>query len=114
VSTSRCRCWSWPARVVAKEAGSRREDRLGVVRVVIDLNAFVVGNAALDGPLNLRIDEDLDARLKQQAAAEQIPTSALVRRRLLRWAVGDIATSALKVEQVEAVARRVVAQSPNA
>lgn len=70
-------------------------------------------NAALDVPLNLRIDRDLDARLKQQAAAEQIPTSALVRR-LLRRAVGDPATSALTVEQVEAIARRVMAQSTNA
>ena len=31
-------------------------------------------NAALDVPLNLRIDRDLDEQLKRQAAAAQIPT----------------------------------------
>ena len=67
-------------------------------------------NTALDVPLNLRIDKDLDTRLKQQAAAAQIPTSALVRR-LLRQAVHDPAASVLTVEQVEAIARRVVAES---
>jgi hypothetical protein len=67
-------------------------------------------NAALDVPLNLRIDKDLDTRLKQHAAAAQIATSALVRR-LLRHAVRDPAPSVLTVEQVEAIARRVVAES---
>ncbi len=37
---------------------------------------------ALDVPLNLRITKGLDAQLCQRAAAEQIPTSALVRRLL--------------------------------
>ncbi|MGH3501254.1 MAG: ribbon-helix-helix protein, CopG family [Nocardioidaceae bacterium] len=45
-------------------------------------------DATLDVPLNLRIDRQLDARLKRQAAAAQIPTSALVRR-LLRRALHD-------------------------
>lgn len=71
------------------------------------------GNAALDMPLNLRIDRDLDAKLKRQAAAAQIPTSALVRR-LLRQAVQDPSGQVLTVEQVEAIARRVVAESANA
>ena len=70
-------------------------------------------NAALDVPLNLRIDRDLDAELKRQAAAAQIPTSALVRR-LLRQAVRDSGASVLTVEQVEAIARRVVAESADA
>lgn len=39
-------------------------------------------SAALDVPLNLRITKDLDAQLRRQASAEQIPTSALVRRLL--------------------------------
>ena len=39
-------------------------------------------NAALDVPLNLRITRGLDARLRRRATAEQIPTSALVRRLL--------------------------------
>ncbi|MDN5919264.1 MAG: ribbon-helix-helix protein, CopG family [Pseudonocardia sp.] len=67
-------------------------------------------NAALDVPLNLRIDRDLDAQLKQRAAAAQIPTSALVRR-LLRQAVHAPAAPVLTVEQVEAIARRVVADT---
>lgn len=70
-------------------------------------------NAALDMPLNLRIDKDLDAQLKRHAAAAQIPTSALVRR-LLRQAVQDPSGQVLTVEQVEAIARRVVAESANA
>ncbi len=70
-------------------------------------------NAALDMPLNLRIDKDLDAQLKRQAAAAQIPTSALVRR-LLRQAVQDPRGEVLTVEQVEAIVRRVVAESANA
>ncbi len=41
-------------------------------------------SAALDVPINLRITKDLDARLRRQATAEQIPTSALVRRLLRR------------------------------
>ncbi|MGI9156936.1 MAG: alpha-hydroxy-acid oxidizing protein [Marmoricola sp.] len=70
-------------------------------------------NATLDVPLNLRIDKELDAQLKRQAAAAQIPTSALVRR-LLRQAVQDPSGQVHTVEQVEAIARRVVAESSNA
>lgn len=40
----------------------------------------------LDVPMHLRIDKDLDERLRQQANGEGIPTSALVRR-LLRQAM---------------------------
>ena len=42
--------------------------------------------AALDVPLHLRIDRELDAELRRQAAEAHVPTSALVRR-LLRQAV---------------------------
>lgn len=42
----------------------------------------------LDVPLHLRIDRQLDEQLRQRAAAEQIPTSALVRR-LLRQAAHE-------------------------
>ena len=69
--------------------------------------------SALDVPLNLRIDRDLDTGLKRQAAAAQIPTSALVRR-ILRQAVHETGTQALTVEQVEEIARRVVAESRDA
>lgn len=66
--------------------------------------------AALDVPLNLRITKGLDAQLRQRAAAEQIPTSALVRRLLTR-SVQDGTTPVLTVEQVEAIARRVAGES---
>lgn len=60
---------------------------------------------ALDAPLHLRIDRDLDAELRHRAAAEHIPTSALVRR-LLRQAVHD-RPGAITVTDVEDIARRV-------
>ncbi|WP_017977025.1 ribbon-helix-helix protein, CopG family [Actinopolyspora halophila] len=60
----------------------------------------------LDVPLHLRIDQQLDAQLREWAATEHIPTSALVRR-LLRQAMqehrGDFPTTT----QVEEIARRV-------
>lgn len=67
-------------------------------------------NAALTVPLNLRIDSALDARLRQSAAAAQIPTSALVRR-LLREALGSPDAPVMTTQQVEAIARRVLAES---
>jgi predicted HicB family RNase H-like nuclease len=66
--------------------------------------------AVLEVPLNLRIDKQLDARLKQRAAAAQIPTSALVRR-LLRQAMREPDAPVLTEEQVEAIARRVLAEA---
>lgn len=66
--------------------------------------------AALDVPLNLRITKSLDAQLRQRAAAEQIPTSALVRRLLTRSVQRDAAPT-LTVEQVEAIARRVAREA---
>ena len=68
--------------------------------------------AALDVPLNLRIDRDLDAQLKRRAAAAGIPTSALVRR-LLRQALHDRGAAVVTVEDVEAIARRVLAENRN-
>ncbi|MDQ3988325.1 MAG: hypothetical protein M3291_03840 [Actinomycetota bacterium] len=62
--------------------------------------------AALDVPLSLRITKDLDSQLRRRAAAEQIPTSALVRR-LLSQAVHGRGAPVLTVEQVEEIARRV-------
>jgi Ribbon-helix-helix protein, copG family len=66
--------------------------------------------AALDVPLSLRITKELDGQLRRRAAAEQIPTSALVRR-LLSQAVHDRGAPVLTVEQVEQIARRVVHES---
>lgn len=66
--------------------------------------------AALDVPLNLRITKSLDTQLRQLAAAEQIPISALVRRLLTRSVHHDTAP-VVTVEQVEAIARRVASES---
>jgi antitoxin component of RelBE/YafQ-DinJ toxin-antitoxin module len=66
--------------------------------------------AALEVPLNLRIDRKLDTQLKQRAAAAQIPTSALVRR-LLRQAMREPGAPVLTEERVEAIVRRVLAET---
>ena len=62
--------------------------------------------SSLDVPLHLRIDRELDAELRRRAAAEHIPTSALVRR-LLRRAVHEQTTGGLTAAEVEDIARRV-------
>ena len=62
--------------------------------------------STLDIPLHLRIDRELDEQLRQRAAAEHIPTSALVRR-LLRWAVHEDPPAGLTAVEVEDIARRV-------
>jgi predicted HicB family RNase H-like nuclease len=61
--------------------------------------------AALDVPLHLRIDRELDAQLRRQAAEAHVPTSALVRR-LLRKAVQEPCEQ-LSTADVESIARRV-------
>jgi hypothetical protein len=61
---------------------------------------------ALDVPMHLRIDRELDGELRRRAADEHIPTSALVRR-LLRQAVGDPPRESLTAAEVEDIARRV-------
>lgn len=66
--------------------------------------------AMLDVPLSLRINKELDGRLRRRAAAEQIPTSALVRR-LLTQAMDDHGAPVLTVAQVEEIARRVAQES---
>ena len=55
---------------------------------------------------SLRITRGLDARLRRRATAEQIPTSALVRR-LLSQTVHDY-RGGLTEAEVEEIARRVV------
>ena len=61
---------------------------------------------SLDVPLHLRIDKELDARLREQATNEHIPTSALVRR-LLRQALYERQPRGLTAAAVEDIARRV-------
>ncbi|HMA47748.1 MAG TPA: hypothetical protein VKP11_11220 [Frankiaceae bacterium] len=62
--------------------------------------------SALDVPMHLRIDKELDQQLRQRASDEHIPTSALVRR-LLRRAMQQQG-AALSAAEVEDIARRVV------
>lgn len=66
--------------------------------------------AALDVPLNLRITQRLSVMLRQRAAAENIPTSALVRR-LLTTAVTAQPPPALTIDQVETIARRIAGEA---
>ncbi|MGH3856970.1 MAG: hypothetical protein ACRDR6_26510 [Pseudonocardiaceae bacterium] len=66
--------------------------------------------AALDVAFSLRITHDLDTQLRARAAAAQVSPSALVRR-LLRDALRGGASTALTVEQVEQIARRVLRES---
>lgn len=65
--------------------------------------------AALDVPMRLRIDKDLDERLRQRARGEGIPTSASVRR-LLRRAMQQV-SAALSQADVEDIARRVAREA---
>lgn len=60
---------------------------------------------ALDVPMHLRIDRELDQQLRQRASDEHIPTSALIRR-LLRQAIQQ-ASVVLSPAEVEDIARRV-------
>lgn len=66
--------------------------------------------AALDVPLSLRITKELDTQLRQRAAREQIPTSALVRR-LLDQAVTSHGHGVFTVDEIEEIARRVYRES---
>jgi hypothetical protein len=61
---------------------------------------------ALDVPLHLRIDRELDTQLRQRATEAQIPTSALVRR-LLREAIQGQRRHSPTVSEIEEIARRV-------
>ena len=60
--------------------------------------------------LSVRVPASLAEMLRARAAAEHVPTSALIRRILAR-AVGDSADPVLTVEQVEEIARRVARES---
>lgn len=66
--------------------------------------------AALDVPLSLRITRDLDSRLRDRAAAEQVSPSALVRR-ILRDGLAGGNAAVLTTAQVEEIARRVMRES---
>jgi hypothetical protein len=63
-------------------------------------------SSALDVPMHLRIDKELDSQLRRRATDEHIPTSALVRR-LLRQAMQQQVAASLSATEVEDIARRV-------
>jgi predicted DNA binding CopG/RHH family protein len=60
--------------------------------------------------VSVRVPASLAEALKAKAASEHIPTSALVRR-LLTQAIQESPATALTVEQVEEIARRVFRES---
>jgi predicted DNA binding CopG/RHH family protein len=60
--------------------------------------------------VSVRVPATLADMLKSRAAAEHIPTSALIRR-ILTQAMEHPATPVLTVEQVEEIARRVYRES---
>jgi predicted HicB family RNase H-like nuclease len=101
------------ALLIKQHPGQQRERVFGqqlVGLAVADeeneaIEAQVAENAAaLDGSLSLRISQSLDAELRRQAAAEHIPTSALVRR-LLTQAVHKHDSSSITPAEVEEIAR---------
>jgi predicted DNA binding CopG/RHH family protein len=60
--------------------------------------------------VSVRVPATLAETLKARAAAEHIPTSALIRR-ILTQAVHEPSTPVLTVEQVEEIARRIYRES---
>jgi hypothetical protein len=60
--------------------------------------------------VSVRVPATLAETLKAWAAAEQIPTSALIRR-ILTQALHEPSTSVLTVAQVEEIARRIYRES---
>ncbi len=78
---------------------------LEAARVVRRRGCGCRDDQALDVPVHLRIDRELDQLLRQRAKDEQIPISALVRR-LLRQAIQQ-GSAVLSPAEVEDIARRV-------
>jgi hypothetical protein len=89
----------------ARGAGRARHERI-LAEVTQEEAEAAETASTLDIPPHLRIDTELDAQLRQRAAAENIPTSALVRR-LLRQTAGEHESGGLTVAAVEEIARRV-------
>jgi len=95
---------------------ARRADRLRMAdarEAVIEDEAEAIATEIAENQqtaLSLRVPASLSAALKARAEAEQIPTSALVRR-ILAQATHEPAAPVLTVEQVEEIARRVYRES---
>jgi predicted HicB family RNase H-like nuclease len=95
---------------------ARRADRLRAAdarEAVIEDEAEAIAAEIAENQqtaLSLRVPASLSAALKTRAEAEQIPTSALVRR-ILTQAMQQSTPPVLTVEQVEEIARRVYRES---
>ncbi|HEX5401476.1 MAG TPA: ribbon-helix-helix protein, CopG family [Pseudonocardiaceae bacterium] len=92
--TSRARRDAIRAEYVAEEAESAEAEAVENEQAVV----------------SVRVPASLAEALKAKAASEHIPTSALVRR-LLTQAVQEPPATALTIEQVEEIARRVFRES---
>jgi predicted DNA binding CopG/RHH family protein len=103
-------------RAEAELDPARRADRMrhaDAREAVIEDEAEAIADEIAENQqtaLSLRVPASLSAALKARAEAEQIPTSALVRR-ILTQAMSQPSTSVLTVEQVEEIARRVYRES---
>jgi predicted HicB family RNase H-like nuclease len=95
---------------------ARRADRMRLAdarEAVIEDEAEAIADEIAESQqtaLSLRVPASLSAALKARAEAEQIPTSALVRR-ILTQAMRQPSAPVLTVEQVEEIARRVYRES---
>ena len=95
---------------IDKAVRARRE---AIRAEYLDEEAEAAEAEALDNDqavLSVRVPAALAETLKARAAQEHVPTSALIRRILVR-AVREGTEPVLTVEQVEEIARRVVRES---
>ena len=95
---------------IEKAVRARRE---AIRAEYLDEEAEAAEAEALDNDqavLSVRVPAALAETLKARAAQEHVPTSALIRRILVR-AVREGTEPVLTVEQVEEIARRVVRES---
>ena len=88
--------------------GQARRDAIRAEYAVEEAEAEAVKNEQT--VMSVRVPASLAEALKDKAAAEHIPTSALIRRLLIQ-AVQQPPAGGLTVEQVEEIARRVYRES---
>ncbi|MGQ0716237.1 MAG: ribbon-helix-helix protein, CopG family [Pseudonocardiales bacterium] len=93
-------------RAVRARRDAIRAEYLDEEAEVADAEALETGQAVL----SVRMPAALAETLKTRAAEQHVPTSALIRRILMR-AVREGTEPVLTVEQVEEIARRVVRES---
>ena len=91
-----------PRRAIGRHHAIRAENAQEAKAALVEV---AEGATAVDVPLHLRIDRELEAQLRRRAAEARVPTSALVRR-LLRQAV-QAPCEQLTAADAENIARRV-------